>query len=142
MVGPMDGAGPRQSIKNATLVGLPAADSMADKPAATPADEHWQPLFAQTDDLRESGHLQRTATVGGAGGVPFENDERVVYFVAAVSHVGIVGALSQGLPVTVCDRIDPVQPTHEHLGKDDPSQRTPEIHENRSRPELAPRHFL
>lgn len=57
-------------------------------------------------DANDSDALQRMEP----GGVPFENGERVVYFVAAVSHVGIVGELSPGLPVTVCDRIAPSAP--------------------------------
>ncbi len=44
------------------------------------------------------------------GGEAFEDGEEVVYFAAGVSHVGVVGMPSPGLPVTVCDRLPPNPP--------------------------------
>ena len=56
-------------------------------------------------DVNDTKDLQRNE-----GGSPFVNGEEVVYFTTAMSHVGVIGHPSPGLPVTVCDRLPPSPP--------------------------------
>jgi len=65
IVGPMDGSGPRQFIKDVSLASAVHRGSGEE-------NKHFEALFTRIDNVRESGKLKRSTTVGGSGGGPFE----------------------------------------------------------------------
>ncbi|MDA1164516.1 MAG: hypothetical protein O3B13_15600 [Planctomycetota bacterium] len=66
ILGPMDGSGPRHFVEQVTLTALP------DIPTGE-VNQHFEPLFAKIDDAREFSRLNRSRSVGGNRGGPFES---------------------------------------------------------------------
>ena len=62
ILGPMDGSGPQQFFKHVVLTAAPD----------DPHDEYLNPLLTQIDEMRRSGRVRRSFSVGGTGGGSFE----------------------------------------------------------------------
>jgi hypothetical protein len=96
----------------------PTATALAQWVGSNPAVRRVNrlPVLMNANDDGTMGFVLDDNGVAEDDGVPFKNGQQFYYFVAARDLLARDGAISQGLLVTICDRVGPTAPRMPQVG--------------------------